>query len=1341
FVRPFDLSRAPRGRVAIIKNEHTADSSVTSHILLLDMHHIISDGVSLGLFVRDFMRLFKGDEILDLRIQYKDFSEWYNRMSRTPGIKKQQTWWLHAFEKENHQLELPYDYPRSPMQQFAGSSIYSKIEVSKTSALKELALKENVTLFMQLLALYNILLSRLANCEDVVVGVPTAGRSHDDLEPVIGMFVNTLPLRNYPEREKTYETFLKEVGRQTLAAFENQEFPFEELVEQLEIERDLSRNPLFDVMFTLNNFDVSAVEIPGLRLTPYKSENKVAKFDLTLSAMEVGEEILLEYQYSTALFNEDTVRRFEAIFQRIIDSVLENPEINLKQMDIIPEEEKKRILFEFNDTKTDYTSHKTIHSLFEEQVLKTPHQTALIGPIGADGEEQRLTYGELENKANRLAGLLIKKGITVEDIVAIKVERSVEMMVGIFGILKAGGAYLPIIPDYPGERVAFMLKDSGAKILLAGRNVEPGVKEIKIESEVLRLDRLPDTEENGDKESGDTQPRVSLRASNLAYIIYTSGSTGVPKGVLIEHHSLVNRLQWMQKSYPIGTGDVILQKTVFTFDVSVWELFWWGIEGATLCLLGPGEEKDPAAIVETIARHNVTVMHFVPSMLSTFLEYIETLGSSDKLSGLKQVFASGEALGVNQVERFNRLLNKTKETELANLYGPTEATIDVSYYNCPTGGAIDKIPIGKPVDNTNLYIVDSTMKTQFLGGVGELCIAGVQLARGYLNNLELTAAKFIKNPFNSGTKLYRTGDLARWLPDGNVEYLGRIDHQVKIRGFRIELGEIEARLLKHDAVKEVVVITLEDKTGDKTLCAYIVTGETAAPETLGAGLREHLAQELPDYMVPTYFVTLDKLPITTSGKVNRKALPKPLLTGTATYTAPGDDVEIKLEEIWTNLLGLEKGNIGIDDNFFEMGGHSLKATTLIYRINKELGVNIELNKVFTNPTIRRLAQQVKQQAPGEYVTIEPAETRRYYQQSSAQKRMFLLQQIEINGTGYNMPLALLLEGTLDRERLEETVRKLIARHESFRTSFRMLEGEPVQVVHNVGEVDFGFQYVDASGGDASGAGKTEEQILEAFVQPFDLNSAPLMRVGVLKKEKPAGSVAPVHIVILDMHHIITDGVSFDIFVREFMELYEGKELEPLTLQYKDYSEWQNIAKEKGEIQRQEKYWLKQFEGDIPQLNLPIDYPRQAIRTFEGKTLFFRIQKEETDALKRMALEQEATLFMVLLTIFNSFLSKLCGQDDIITGTPVAGRLHADLEGVIGMFVNTLAIRTRLERDKNCRTLLERVKTTTLAAFENQDYQFEELVESLDISRNASRSSLFDVMFTMQNMEIAAIEIP
>ncbi|MCP5052500.1 MAG: amino acid adenylation domain-containing protein, partial [bacterium] len=806
FVRPFELSRVPILQVAL------AETARGSHILMVDMHHIISDGISMDVLRKDFIALYKGDTLPLLRIQYKDFTQWQRSQTEIENIRNQETFWLTQFEGEIPVLQLPTDYPRPVVQSFEGGSFYWRLSAEDSAGLKAAALETGTTLFMVLLSLTTILMAKLSGQEDIVIGTPIAGRRHADLEKIIGMFVNTLSLRNYPHGEKSTNEFLQEVKERTLDAFENQEYQFDHLVEQLPVARDTGRNPLFDVLFTLHNFNTvpesgntdAVVEIPG---PPSESpvdnyEDRISKFDLTIAAQPSGEELAFVFQYCIKLFKKQTIQRFMGYFKQIVSSIVEAPGIKLSEIEIISPEEKQQLLVEFNDTHRDYPNDKTIHQLFEKQVERAPDHIAIVGPNG--GITAGTGYRELNNRSNRLARRLQEKGVKSGTIVAIMVERSLEMLIGIYGILKAGAAYLPVATDYPPERIHYMLADSRAGHLISTRRLAGDLKTKISATFVDVLEHSPD--------STSQNLNVSIFSSGLAYVIYTSGSTGKPKGVMIEHHSVVNRLKWMQSAYPIGKGDIILQKTSFAFDVSVWELFWWGWEGAGLCLLNPGAEKDPEALINAISMYQVSTIHFVPSMLKAFLYHLETLSSGSaegirRLKSLRQVFASGEALPVDHVERFNRLLhdhshNCSGSPKLINLYGPTEATVDVSWYNCPSQGEIEKIPIGKPIDNISLYVMDQYLRLQPVMVVGELCIGGVGLARGYLNRPELTAEKFI----SADSRLYKTGDLVRWLEDGNLEFLGRMDHQVKIRGFRIELGEIENCLLKQGNIKDVVVI-------------------------------------------------------------------------------------------------------------------------------------------------------------------------------------------------------------------------------------------------------------------------------------------------------------------------------------------------------------------------------------------------------------------------------------------------------------------------------------------------------------------------------------------------------
>ncbi|HLP58100.1 MAG TPA: amino acid adenylation domain-containing protein, partial [Candidatus Deferrimicrobium sp.] len=1275
--------------------------------------------------------LYNEEKIPSLRLQYKDFSEWQNSESEKENLKRQGEFWVKEFAGEIPVLELPVDYPRPLLQSFEGNSIDFEIAIEETRGLHAAAQQEGATLFMILTAVFNILLAKLSRQEEIIVGTPVAGRRHGDLEKIIGMFVNTLALRNYPSGFPTFREFLRDVKERLLLVFENQEYPFEELVDKLLLPRDIGRNPLFDVMIVLQNMNIGSTDLteqangsvqpaPGAA-NEYGNIAQTAQFDLSLTAMESSRGLFLYFEYCTRLFKKETIDRFIHYFKKIAARVVQNPDIKIKDIEIISTEEKKQIMLEFNQTAAAYPQDKTIQQLFAEQVERTPDSIALVG---ADPRvcPNYLTYRQLNEQSGRLAGVLIEKGVLADHIVAIIIERSIEMITGILGILKSGGAYLPIDPGYPQERIDYILKDSAAKILLTANDMIFNYHQSSV---------------------------ISYHSNQLAYIIYTSGTTGKPKGVAINHYSLVNRLNWMQKKYPLKANDVILQKTTYTFDVSVWEIFWWAMVGARLCLLLPGEEKDPGLIMQRIEKNNVTTMHFVPSMLSVFLDYLATGGRAKKLSRLKQVFASGEALSAVHVERFNEILYKENGTALANLYGPTEATIDVSYFDCLEKSPGETIPIGKPIDNINLYILEKGFQVQPIGVAGELHIAGVGLARGYLNRPELTAEKFIvpsatRNPFEKGfldfpkllpnyhspftthhSPLYRTGDLARWLPDGNIEFLGRIDKQVKIRGFRIELGEIENLLLKHPGIKDAVVLMQDEE--DKYLCAYIVPDrDYGVPE-----LREYLLRELPDYMIPAYFVPLAKIPLTANGKIDREALPKPGLKVNENYTAPRNKLEKKLVELWSEVLGKNglsssqlQLSIGIDDNFFQLGGHSLKATVFASRIHKELNIILPLAEFFKKPTIRGLSEYLKGAAGDMYESVMPAEEKEYYVLSFAQQRMYILQQIELHSVAYNMPQVIGLPGDVDIDRLQESFRKLLKRHDSLRTSFQMIENQPVQVIHK--EVAFDIQYNDLTTGGTGNTGSIEE-IIHHFIRAFDLSKAPFLRVGLIK------NIEREHILLIDMHHITADGVSQHVLKEDFMAFYEGKELPPLRLQYKDFSEWQHGEREKKNFKRQEEFWLKEFAGEIPVLELPTDYPRPLTRRFAGNTLYFEIAVEETRALNTVALQQGATLFMILTAVFNILVAKLGGQEEIIIGTPIAGRRHVDLEKIIGMFVNTLSLRNYPVGEQPFKEFLDDVKERTLLAFENQEYPFEALVDKLLLPRDTGRNPLFDVMFVLQNM--------
>jgi tyrocidine synthetase-3 len=1297
FIQPFDLRQAPLVRVGLLK------ISDNRRLLMFDMHHIITDGTSMNILIRDFMAIYNGETLTDLRIQYKDFSEWQHELFKGESIKRQEAYWLDRFAGEIPVLDLPTDYQRPAVQSFAGEAIHFRLDEALTGQLNQLAIQNGVTLYMVLLGVYTILLAKYSGQEDIIVGSPIAGRPHADLENIIGMFVNTLTMRNYPVGNKTFLEFLAEVKVSALQAYENQDYPFEELVEKLDLKRDLSRNPLFDCMFVFQNTRMETQTIGGLDFSPYPLKNETAKFDLTLLAFQQNEELIFSLEYGVKLFKPETIQRMIEHFRRLIVEAVSQPGLKVSELEMLTKAEKRQLINEFNDTKTEYPRGKTIQELFEEQVKRTPGNIALVY------ENRQMTYEELNQKANQLAQVLRKKGVKAESIVGIMVERSLEIIIGIMGILKAGGAYLPIDPEYPIDRIEYLLEDSQAILVITQREI---ATKFKLQTKALCLEEIKFTA----MEIANLAPVTTTK--DLAYLIYTSGSTGKPKAVMIEQQGLVNYITWAAKKYLNGENNSFPLYTTIAFDLTVTSIFTPLITGNKIIIFGNDGNK--LALEDVITDNRVDIIKLTPAHLRL------VQGLDIGKSNVKCLIVGGEQL---ETEIARTIYDKFNgKVEIYNEYGPTEATVGCMIYRF--NKAKDKrnaVPIGVPADNVRIYILDRNLKPVPINVNGELFIAGDGLARGYLNQPELTGEKFIANPYVKGERMYRTGDSARMLPDGQIEYIGRIDNQVKIRGFRIELGEIENQLVKYEAIQEVVVISGEDKTGGKYLCAYL----TAAKDLSVSEIREYLSKELPDYMIPSYFVQLEKLPLTPNGKLDRKALPEPernLIKGTE-YEAPQTETELELVRFWQDLLEVEQ--IGINNHFFTIGGHSLKAMVLVSRIHKELNVEIPLAEIFKKPTIKELAQYIEQAEKNIYRAIKPVTKKEYYPVSSAQKRLFIMEQLEKVGTSYNISGVFEVEGRLEKERLEETFKQLIGRHESFRTSFELIGGEPIQRIHP--EVEFIVNYQELALSEASPE-ETISGIIQEFIQPFDLRQAPLVRAGLLKISDNK------HLLMFDMHHIITDGTSMNILIRDFAAIYNGETLADLQIQYKDFSEWQREIFKGETFKRQESYWLNRFTGEVPVLNLPTDYPRPAVQSFAGEVIYFELDQSLTNGLNQLAVQSGATLYMVLLGAYTILLSKYSGQEDIIVGSPIAGRPHADLENIIGMFVNTLAMRNHPAGEKTFQEFLAEVKTNALQAYEHQDYPFEELVDKLNLKRDLSRNPLFDAMFMIENIKFQSQQI-
>ncbi|GFN33044.1 non-ribosomal peptide synthetase [Paenibacillus xylaniclasticus] len=1265
--------------------------------LFIKFHHIIADGWSISLMseqiFESYDRLLKGESIQDLdKPSFLIYAAKEQEYIHSARYERDRKYWNELFSSVQGSVLLKDSDSTSATR----TTYYFDKRLS--TAIKDITVCEGISVATFFIALYFIYLYKKERVSDLTIGTPVFNRSGKKERLIFGMTTNMMPFRHKVSGNSQAKLFLRTIHKELINCYSHQKYCCEWLIDDLEL-RKQGYDKLFQCSinyFNSNLFNSKFGEHGEIIWEEIGPGNVYLPLNLNIKEWQDGL-FCLEIEYKTNVYSETEIHELYQALVQLASQIVNNPQQEVSELEIISSDEKQLILKSFNATDASYPSQNTLHQMFEDQVKRTPDSIAVID------DDVFMTYRELNARANRIAHELRAHGVRQDCLVGLLTERSIEMIVGIFGILKAGGAYVPLDPSYPKERIDFMLVDSGSQWLLGERHLLEGVKFTGVKLDLEELSSQGEEKEN---------PAPLSNSNHLAYVIYTSGSTGMPKGVMVEHRSVVNRLVWMQERFPLRSDDVILQKTSFSFDVSVWELLWWSLYGAKVCLLPHGEEKYPAAIIETIRKHRVTVTHFVPSMLRIFLDHVDSGNRSVHLSSLKTVFASGEELLPGMVNHFRRSLRERNGTALINLYGPTEATIDVTYFPCDADSDITMVPIGRPIQNTRIYIVDVENRLQPRGVAGEICISGDGVARGYLNREELTADKFIADPFLPGGRMYRTGDLGRWLPDGNIEYLGRMDAQVKIRGYRIELGEVESALLQLKPVKEAAVVSVVDASGDNVLCAYIVCdGEPSVAE-----LRTRLGEMLPTYMIPAHFMQLDKLPLTMNGKLDRKALPKPEKDAmrSTVYVGPRTEIEVRLVAIWQEALGVKR--VGVTDDFFALGGHSLKAMQLISVIHQSLGIEIPLKRIFEHSTVEALALWIEHYAsPQSYISISPAEQREHYPVSSAQKRLYILDQMGNHGTAYNMPGVFLLEGKVEPERLDAALRGLVQRHEILRTSFHWVDGAPVQRINEA--ADWEMEWI---------RGVELEEAVKTFIRPFDLSSGSLMRAALVQLEKNR------YALLFDMHHIISDGVTLGILVREFGELYQGNELPELTIQYKDYACWQQEQVQTTRFQEQETYWTKQFDEAPPVLELPLDYGRKPVQSYAGSRIAVQEGAELLERLNNLARETGTTLFMVLLAAYKVLLSKYSGQEDVVVGTPIAGRTHAELQGMLGLFVNTLALRSRPEGALTFRSYLEQVKEVALAGYANQEYPFEELVEKVVKNRDLSRHPLFDTMFALQD---------
>ncbi len=1736
--RPFNLQSGPVFRATLLRLDDA------EHVLLLNSHHIANDGWSLWQFIKDLGTAYEAicvgrpSGLSELPIQYGDFAVWQRNWMTGEVLEKQLAYWKKQLDGAPDTLELPTDRLRPTELSNQGSVERLTLPKALSDKLGRFSRSENATLYMTLLAAYQVLLYRYSGQEDIVVGSPIANRTRSETEGLIGFFVNTILMRTDLSGNPTFRDLTRRVHEGALGAYANQDVPFEKLVEVLRPDRYLGRLPLFQVWFALQNVPRTEFRLGGLELTSIDTHNGTSKFDLGLFTVERPDGLYCTVEYSTDLFDASTIKRFLAHYQVLLEAIAEDPDQRIGELPLLTEEEQQQVVVQWNDTAHEYPRERSLHQFIEEQVGLTPDAPALVF------ESQQLSYRELNARANQLAHRLRKMGVGPEKLVAVCAERSVEMVLALLATMKAGGAYVPIDPDYPKSRLKVMLEDSEPPVLLTQEHLLELLPEHAIPTICLDRDWHTIAAESI------ANPELITTGKDQAYMIYTSGSTGNPKGVPNVHEGIVNRLLWMQDAYRLDGTDRVMQKTPYSFDVSVWEFFWPLMTGACLVVSRPEGHKDPSYLVKLIREQNITTMHFVPSMLRIFLE----TDGVEQCTSLRRVICSGEALPLDVVQRFF----ERSTAELHNLYGPTEAAVDVSYWHCRADSGLSIVPIGKPIWNTQLYILDRFLQPAPVGVPGELHIGGVNLARGYMKQPELTAQKFISDPFSTelGARLYKTGDLAKFLPDGNIEYLGRIDHQVKIRGFRIELGEIETALDSHPGVKQSVVMAREDAPGDKRLAAYVVpdpdyrgedesgpgdalssqqvsqwteafdeayrrgggveeatfnikgwdssyTGEPipseemrvwvettvdrikalrphrvweigcgtglllfrvapgcehyygtdisqtalgfleqqlrrpelhlpqlelarkaahefdasmsgqfdavvlnsviqyfpdldylmtvlegavrsvrsggavfigdirslplleafhasvaafksddsttrdefgrrvqkgiqqegelvvdpdffrairhrfpevthveiqlkrgrahneltefrydvilhvgrqappqvecawldwrrqgltreslveilqkTQPEMLGltgvpnsrlrsaalavqwltaedggttiGDLRKHIAEKasstaiepedlwslenelpyqveiraskpavdgccdvvfrrrnaqgdvadytlvsfpgesdtprswasyannplrqrilgklvpqlrayvggkLPEYMVPSAFVLLDEMPLSSNGKINRRALPAPEQPRSDSYSRsrlPQSPIEEMVLAIFADVLRVE--SLGLDDNFFEMGGHSLSATQVVSRIRQNLHVDLPVRSVFESPTVATLSRAVDQQQRGKEGLAPPIERVPRNQKlplSFAQQRLWVLDQIEPDNPLYNLPRPIRLKGPLNVQALEKALQGIVARHEVLRTNYVAEKGQPYQVIAQ--DPRGALRVLDLSS--LSGAERDKEVFRlvndEGYI-PFDLAKDPIMRYVLFKMGEED------HVLLITTHHIADDGWSTGILLRELTELYnaeaEGKPspLPELAIQYADYAVWQRNWVQGEMLEQQLSYWRRQLDGAPPLLLIPTDHPRPDKPTFQGAMHRFVLPANLLESVRAHSRQQGATSFMTMLSGFQTLLLHYTKQSDIVLGTDLANRTTVQTEALIGFFVNLLALRTDLSGDPTFSELVERNREMALGAYAHQDVPFDKLVEELQPERNLSHNPIVQVLFVQQN---------
>ncbi len=1252
-----------------------------SHLLLLVLHHVAADEGSLDILLRDLAAGYEGVALAELPFQYADFAEWQRGWLQGEELEGRLAWWEERLAGLAP-LELPTDRPRPAVWSGRGSIATARLD--SVEDLAALARREGSTLFMALLAAFDALLGRYTGQEDVAVGSPVSGRDRRELEGLAGLFVNTLVLRAGLAGEPGFRELLRRVRGATVEAQERADLPFELLVDRLRPERSLERNPLFSVTFALHRPPASR-RIGGLAVAVEPVSTGTAKFDLSLFAVETEDGLELALEHATDLFETATAGRMLRHLSNLIREAVADPDRSVWDLPILAPEERIQLLTDWG-SRPEPAVTGLVHEMFAEQARLAPERLAVTAGDGS------LTYGELDRRAEGWAHRLADLGVGPETPVALWLDRSAAFVVAALAVLEAGGAYVPIDPESPRTRLLELLGQAGIRHLITDSRRSEG---LGFDGEIFLMDgAVPDG----------ADPIVRIEGRNLAYAIFTSGSTGAPKAVAVEHASLANLVQWHRREYAVTPDDRATQVAGLGFDAAVWEIWPYLAAGASLHIPDEATRTSPAALVDWMASQGVTIS-FLPTPLA---ELAVAQPRPDSLR-LRALLTGGDRLHRAPDRAWN----------LVNHYGPTENTV------VATSAAVDETdgtpPIGRPIGNVRTYVVDARLRPVPAGVPGELLLGGSSLARGYLGRPDLTAERFVPDPLSGepGARLYRTGDLVRWT-DRRLDFLGRIDQQVKVQGFRIEPAEVEAALDRHPLVVESAVRIWDGGS----LAAYVVPRAELDASTLRDALRE----QLPAYMVPATFTFLDALPLTPNGKVDRRALPKPERAAGG-LTPARNATEQRLAEIWSEVLG--GGPVGIHDNFFDLGGRSLLAIEILARVRNAFGVELPPRTLFESPTVAALAAAVQKAGADEGPVLIHAE-HEAAPASFAQQRLWFLDRLEPGSPVYNLPARVRLQGPLDPGTLRRSLTAILERHEALRTTFAAKDGEPVQVIHPPREAE--LPVVSLSGFDDPMREAERIGALDAQT-PFDLEREPLLRATLLRLGPDD------HILLVTVHHIVWDGWSLNVFIRELSALYRGRPLPGLAVQYADYSDWQRRRLQGESLERHLSYWKERLAGAPAALDLPTDRPRPPFQTWRGASERLEIDARTTAAVRELARREGSSVFMTLLAAFAAVLARCARQLDVVVGTPTANRERVELETLLGFFANSLVLRVDFSAEATFRGLLARVREVTLGAYSHQEVPFEKLVEALKPERNLGQNPIYQVTFALEDSARPVLDLP